>query len=404
MSAPHTSNLSAAETSLLSLAEDGALLRLTEELIRIPGHQDLPQKEADVAHFLAERLREEGLEVELQEVEPGRPNLIARLRGTGGGPTLLLNGHVDTIPGYDMPDPYTPRLVGDRLYGRGSVDMLGAVAAMAMAMVTLKRSGRPLKGDLVLTAVVGEENGSPGTHHLVTQGIKADFAIVGEPTMMQIAVAHRAISWFEVTFHGVATHGSVPEKGVNAIYHAGRFLRLVEERLVPQISQRQHPLMGRSTLNVGVIGGGTRPTMVPERCAIQMDRRWVPGETPESVRAQIQALVNEVAAADPQVRADLREMDETSNFEHWYLDCPVEGPVVQALTGTTRDLVAVPSEIRGEGYWTDGALLSKQGGIPTVVCGPGDIAQAHSSAEYISTGQLFLAQRVYLLTALRLLG
>lgn len=396
--------VSAAEAGVLSRLRDSEVLELTRDLIRIPGHQDLPQQEADVARHLAAVLRREGLDVELSEVEPGRPNVIARLRGTGGGYTLLFNGHIDTIPAYDMPDAFTPRLEGNRLYGRGAVDMLGAVAAMAQAMIVLKRSGLSLPGDLVLTAVVGEENGSPGTHHLVKTGIQADFAIIGEATGMEVAVAHRGISWFEVVFHGVSTHGSVPDKGINAIYHASRFVRAIEEELVPRLRTRTHPLMNHSTVNLGVIGGGTRPTMVPERCTVQLDRRWVPGETPASVMAEIQEILDRLAAADPQFRAELHEMKETANFEHWYLDCPVDAPVVQELVRATGALTGRPAPIVGVGYWTDAALLGKQGGVPSVVCGPGDIVQAHSSAEYVTTDQLYLAARVYLLTALRLLS
>ena len=393
------------EAALLASVDDALVLRLTEELIRIPGHQELPQQEADKVRFLAGVLRREGIAVDLPEVEPGRPNLLARLRGTGGGPTLLFNGHLDTIPAYDMADAFVPRYEGNRLYGRGAVDMLGAVAAMAAVLIQCRRAGTALRGDLLLTAVVGEENGSPGTYHLVQQGVKADFAVVGEATGMRVALGHRGITWLEVTFNGVATHGSVPERGVNAVYHAGRFLRAVETELIPTLDARRHPLLDRSTVNVGVIWGGTRPTMVPERCTIRLDRRWLPGETPASVRGEVQAILDRLAAADPQFKAEVHEMPETSNFVHYPLECPADHPAAALLAAAVGDAAATGRQpVVGVQYWTDGALLSHQGGIPTVVCGPGDIAQAHSSAEYVGTDQLALAVRSYLLMALRYLA
>ncbi|MDG4832796.1 M20/M25/M40 family metallo-hydrolase [Solwaraspora sp. WMMD1047] len=367
-------------------------------LIAIEGHQDHPGEERAVADHVAGRLRAAGAEVELQPVTGDRANVIGRLRGDRPGPTLMLNAHLDTVPPYGMPDALAPRVADGRLWGRGAADMKGALAAMLAVVDRLAAPDVTFDGELLLTGVAGEENGSPGTRVLTEAGVGADFAVVGEPTGLRVGRAHKGAMWAEVTFRGVATHGSVPADGVNAVYHAARFVTAVERDLTAVLDRRRHPLLGPATVNVGVVAGGDRPPMVPASCVVQLDRRWLPSERHDEVLAELRAVVAELRRADPRVDATVEEMPGTATFVHTPLDCPPDDPYLRMLCA-----VAADPEPVGLQFWTDGALLAAAG-TPAVVCGPGDIAQAHSLAEWVALDQLADAADVYLAMAERMLA
>ncbi|GIG90451.1 M20 family metallopeptidase [Plantactinospora endophytica] len=378
--------------------DSDAVLAEAARLIAIEGHQDHPGQERAVADHVADRLRGCGAEVEIQPVADGRANVIARLRGSRPGPTLMLNAHLDTVPPYAMPDALLPRVADGRLWGRGAVDMKGALAAMIAVVELLAAPDVTFDGELLLTGVAGEENGSPGMRALVEAGIGADFAVVGEPTMLRVGRAHKGAMWAQATFRGVATHGSVPQDGVNAVYHAARFVNAVEQDLVPALDRRRHPLLGPATVNVGVVAGGDRPPMVPASCTVQLDRRWLPSERHDEVLAELRAVVAKLNRADPQVDATVEEMAGTATFVHAPLDCPPDDPYLRMLCS-----VAADPEPVGLQFWTDAALLAATG-TPAAVCGPGDIAQAHSLAEWVLVDQLRDAAEVYRAMAERMLS
>lgn len=353
-------------------------------LIAIEGHQDHPGEERAVADYLASRLRACGATVEVQPVgSSGRANVIGRLRGTRPGPVLMFNAHLDTVPPYGM--TLDAHVRQGRLVGRGAADMKGALAAMIAAA---ERIDGDFAGELMITGVAGEENGSPGMRALVDAGIRADFAIVGEPTTMRVGRAHKGAMWARAVFRGVATHGSVPQNGVNAIYHAARFVTAVETVLTPELARRTHPLLGPATVNVGVIAGGDRPPMVPAKCVAELDRRWLPGEEHASVLDEIRALA---------AGATVEEMEGTASFVHAPLDCPADDPYLRLLCSLTG------GEPVGLQFWTDAALLAAHG-TPAVVCGPGDITQAHSLDEWVAVDQLERAAEVYFGVAARMLS
>ncbi|WP_422768865.1 M20 family metallopeptidase [Plantactinospora sp. WMMC1484] len=375
-----------------------AVLAEAGRLIAIEGHQDHPGQEREVAEYVADRLRGSGADVELQPVPDDRLNVVARVRGGRPGPTLMLNAHLDTVPPYGMPAALRPRVADGRLWGRGAVDMKGALAAMIAVVDLLAAPDVTFDGELLLTAVAGEENGSPGMRALVEAGVRADFAIVGEPTMLRVGRAHKGAMWAEATFHGVATHGSVPQDGVNAVYHAARFVTAIERELVPALDRRRHPLLGPATVNVGVVAGGDRPPMVPASCVVQLDRRWLPSERHDEVLAELRAVVAELRRADPRLDATVEEMPGTATFVHAPLDCPPDDPYLRMLCA-----VAADPEPVGLQFWTDGALLAAAG-TPAAVCGPGDIAQAHSLREWVLVDQLGRAADVYRAMAERMLS
>jgi acetylornithine deacetylase/succinyl-diaminopimelate desuccinylase len=392
-------------SSRLRVAE---IVELAARLIEVEGHEELAHHERSVAEWLAReldhRLTSDRTEVRLQEVPGERLNVVATVRGRRPGPTLMLNAHLDTVPGYGMPDCYRPAVRDGRLYGRGAVDMKGALAAMVACLEVFAAEDVDFAGELVLTAVAGEESGSAGMLELARHGPRADFAVVGEPTSMRIARAHKGAMWLEAAFSGVATHGSVPDEGVNAVYHAARFTGLVERELVPRLRARTHPLLGSATVNVGVIAGGDRPPMVPAECRVQLDRRWLPGESHDEVVAEVEQLVDMLRREDPHVVGTVKEMSGTSAFVHAPLDCPADAAGLEHLRRAVAAHTEADPEPVGVNFWTDGALLAAATGTPTVVCGPGDIAQAHSLDEWVEVEQLGRAAKVYVSLAERFLG
>lgn len=393
---------------LLKRVDQDRVNDLAARLIEIEGHEELDVHERRVAEWLAsyleQRLPGDRAEVRLQPVPGGRCNVVAVLRGSSPGRRLMFNAHLDTVPGYGMPDAYQPRVRDGRLYGRGAVDMKAALAAMVTVVELLAAPDVHFAGELMLTAVAGEESGSAGMQALTQEGIGADFAVVGEPTGMRIARAHKGAMWIEAVFHGVATHGSVPEGGVNAAYHAARFVTRVEQELAPRLAKRKHPVLGSPTVNVGVVQGGDRPPMVPARCSVQMDRRWLPGEQHREVLREVEELLEEMHNGDPRIDAVVSEMSGTSGFVHSPLECPPDAAGLQQLQRAVAEHTSVTPEPIGVNFWTDGALLARATGTPTVVCGPGDIAQAHSLDEWIEMSQVQAATDVYVDLACRFLS
>jgi acetylornithine deacetylase/succinyl-diaminopimelate desuccinylase len=396
-----TSSLSRWRQQLEARLDVDELVAAASALIAVPSHHDVPGRETECARRLANILDEWHLHPTLVPVADGRPNVIVRLPGRGG-PTLLLTGHLDTVPAYDMDRPAFQHVVeGGRLWGRGGVDMKGAVACMALALKLLRDLDAPLPGDLILAAVVGEEDQSEGTEHLIRHGPRADRAVVGEPTGLDIHAGHRGLEWLEFEFTGRSTHAGTPERGVNAIRMAARFIERVEFELVPRLARRRHPLTGAAIMNWGVIQGGTQPSMVAERCVLQLDRRLVPGETAAQVMAEYQAVLDELAAEDPGFRARMsRVADNMLSMDHGPLEIALDHPLVTGLQAVLAELTGRPARIGAFGGWTDGALLSNFGHIPSVVFGPGDLSVAHSRAEFVPVDELRLATLAYALLAL----
>ena len=331
-----------------------------------------------------------------------RCNLVARLEGDKGRPVLLLNGHTDTVPPYDMNDPFIPKIEGDKIYGRGSADMKGALAAMMSTLASIRRSGARLQGDVVFVATIGEEEYSPGALHLVESGLHADYAIVGENTELKIGTAHKGVLWGEAVFEGRSVHGSVPDKGVNAIYQATRWIEKIRTEYVPSLQRKRHPLLGSPTINIGVISGGTRPVIVPDRCSVKFERRMIPGESKDTVIGELQNTVEELSRGDPELKGHVREMPVFRGVPHPPLESDPQSPLVAALMAAYQEECGEGTAPCGLTYWTDGALLSMIPGIHVVVCGPGSVEQAHSNDEWISRHELHAAHRIYVRAAAQL--
>jgi acetylornithine deacetylase len=317
--------------------------------------------EAELARFVVEWAERAGLEAELDEVAPGRLNAIVTARGSGGGRTLLLNGHLDTVGVERMEAPFDPRVDGGRMYGRGAYDMKCGVAAALVAAVRARDRG--LRGDVAVAAVVDEEYRSIGAER-AAERIRADAAIVTEPTGLEIGVAHRGFAWLEIEVEGVAAHGSMPEKGVDAIVHMGRVLARLE-RLGDELqSASRHPLLGGASIHASTIEGGREWSMYPDRCVLRVERRTLPGEDAAAIEAEARALLDGV-----------RGSVETTFVRHPH-EVPEDAEIVALLRRHAPE-----ARTTGFPFWTDAAVFGAAG-IPTVLYGP-DGDGAHAAVEWV---------------------
>lgn len=390
-----------------ALIDPQVLIRTTEDLIRIPSYHGIPAQETAVARYIEKRMTEEEIPCHLEEVVDGRSNVIARLPGNGGGKTLLFCGHTDTVPPYDMPDALNPRLEGDKLFGRGSSDMKGPLAAMIEAIIAVKRSGVKLKGDIIFAGVIDEEMRSFGAIDLIEKGITADAAIVGEPSDLQLCVAHRGLEWFDFCFKGKAVHGGSQTEGINAISKAAHFIHAVEEKLQPELDKRKDPFFGNSTVNIGVIHGGTQLSTVAGECVVSVDRRFLPAEKYSQVCDELQTLLDQLASQDPDFVCEMKVKEVSlmkPGFFHLPMDRTTDDNLIQLLKKEIDQAFDQDTEITCFPAWTDGGLLSSYAKIPTVVFGPGEIKCCHSPSEYILTSQLAKACLAYALFAAEFCG
>lgn len=371
------------------------------DLIRIESHKESDTDELTICKFIDSFFREDCIDSELDFVTDSRPNIYATLGKGAKGKNLMLNGHTDTVPSYNMTDPFNPTIHGGLIYGRGAVDMKGAIAAMMIAVVAIKRSNISLRGKLLFTGVIDEEQRCIGAKRIVDQKYPlADYAIVGEPTNLQIMIGHKGMEWIEITVHGQSSHGSTPEKGVNAISQATKLIHLIEKELINDLKKKKDPLLGEPTLNIGVIQGGVDPNVIPNTCKISIDRRWVPSESTQSMKQDFEKIINELHKKDPTFKADVRRMSEATGV-HVPLSTPSGHVFVKDLQNGMQKLFNADSDLGVFQGWSDAAQLSTAG-ITSVVCGPGDIKYAHANDEQIPVSEVIKAARFYAYMALKI--
>ena len=338
--------------------------------------------EAAAAEFLRDFLRRQGIAAELQEAAPGRPNVVAWIGpttdagGAGQKPraALAIVAHIDTVGAGNMPDPFAPRENQGRLYGRGALDIKSGVAAMCVAALAASREDRPLSRPLLVAAVVDEEWNSIGTEAFLRE-YTAEAVVVLEPTDLRLCVAHKGYAWFEVTTHGRAAHGSLPEDGRDAIRMMGRVLNVLDalDRKLAQLSP--HERLGHSSLHASLISGGQELSSYPSECRLQVERRTLPGESDAQVEAEFRSLLAGLEARDPEFRATLRRLGSRSPYE-----ISPDAPIAAAAAGAIRDVTGLV-ELAGMAAWTDTALLAAAG-IPGVVFGPRGRG-LHGDEEYV---------------------
>jgi acetylornithine deacetylase/succinyl-diaminopimelate desuccinylase-like protein len=374
----------------LSAARLPPAARLLRELIALPSVNpaflppgDPAGGEARVADFLAARGAAAGLDADFLDVLPGRRNVLLRLTPPRRvRRRVLLAPHLDTvgvIGGHTA--LFDPVVRGARLHGRGACDTKGSVAAMLTALLELAaKPGRPRATEIVFAGLVDEENLQSGSRALVRARFRADLAIVGEPTRLKVVTAHKGDLWLTLETRGKAAHGAMPDLGRSAVREMARVVEALEGDYAAEIARRSHPLLGRPTLNVGVIRGGGQPNIVPDRCVIQADRRTLPGETHAGVQRELRAFL---AARGLRARvSDQKGVPEPA------METDPALPLVREFMAAANS-----PEPRGVHYFCDAAVLAA-GGIPGVVFGPGDIAQAHTADEWVALPQLARATAI----------
>jgi acetylornithine deacetylase len=330
--------------------------------------------EAAIANRIADEMTAAGLDVEIVDVAPGRPNVVGELRGRTPGRTLMLCGHTDTVGVSGMSAPFHPEIREGRVYGRGAQDMKGGVAAMISAATTIARSGGLQSGALVVAAVVDEEHASLGADALVTKW-RADGAVVTEPTGLDVAVAHKGFQWVSIETRGRAAHGSRPAEGRDAILRMGRVLSRLEaldRRLQRGIA---HPLLGTPSLHASMIEGGHELSSYPVRAELKLERRTLPGEPVDAAVREAEAILAALQREDPEFDAVAREMFGRSAYE-----IAQSHPLPGMLTRAAESTGCMPRQV-GMTFWTDAAILGAAG-TPSVLFGPGG-AGLHSVEEYV---------------------
>jgi acetylornithine deacetylase/succinyl-diaminopimelate desuccinylase family protein len=341
--------------------------------------------EVEIARFVAEWCDRAGLETTLSEPAAGRPNVVAVARGSGGGRTLILNAHTDTVGVAGMTDPFAPRLEGRRLYGRGSYDMKGSLAACMLAVAEATRSR--LRGDVVLTAVSDEEFASVGSE-AVAASIAADASIVTEPTEMELAIAHRGFVHLEIETHGRAAHGSRPHLGIDAIAKMGRVLVGIEELDKRLRADPTHRYVGSGSVHASLVEGGQEYSSYPARCVLQAERRTIPGETVELAEREIRALLDDAGDSDPQFSADVRVLASREPFE-----VAEDAEVVATVRRCAAPVLGSEPAVVGVSFWADSALLAAAG-VPTVLFGPRGEG-AHAEVEWVDLASLEQCVEIY---------
>jgi acetylornithine deacetylase len=367
-------------------------LTILEDLIAIesvnPHYGEGTRGERDVADYIERRARRAGLRVTRQPVLPGRDNILVELRTGRAVPTLLFESHMDTVSLGLMKDPLVPTYRGGRLYGRGACDTKATLAGMLYAMEECAGQTDPLPCDLVFCAAVDEEHAYRGVTALIASGFRADGAVVGEPTGLKIVPASKGCARFAVRTLGRAAHSSVPQEGDNAIYRMMDMLRYLRETAEPALAKIRHPLCGSPTLSVGVIRGGQQINIVPDRCEIEVDRRIVPGESPERVIAEMEDGMRKALEPEGVV------LQVETLLLDWALDTPIDAPIVQAAR-RTADRLGLSSALAAVPFGSDASKLQALAGIPSIVYGPGSIEQAHSSEEWVPVREVEQAAELY---------
>ena len=331
--------------------------------------------EEAIARFVADWLEQAGLEVQVQQAAPGRLNVIGVASGSGGGRSLLLNAHMDTVSLGGVDGPLSPRIDEGRMYGRGAYDMKAGLAAIMWAGAEAARS--PRRGDVIVTGVCDEEFASIGAQALAAAW-SADAAIVTEPTGAQLAlaVAHKGFSWHQIEVRGRAAHGSRPDEGVDAIARMGRVLALIEALQDDLESRPPHPLLGHGSIHASLIEGGRELSTYPAGCLLELERRTLPGENAPRVEAELQSLLDRLRDDDPTFEATLR-----TTLVRPPLETSLDEPIARASLAALGD-----AEVIGVAFWADSALIAASG-TPTVIFGPGG-AGAHADVEWVDLVQL----------------
>lgn len=369
-------------------------LQLLRDMIAIPSVNPMRANSGEyvekaMANFIETMLSRAGIDCERQTVAEGRDNVIAIVHSTGNGVNgLMLNSHMDTVPVDNMSiKPFDPVIKNGRLFGRGSCDAKASLAAMMSAVIDYAQKPERTQ-PVVFAAMADEEFAFSGSWKLIEKSWPVSACVIGEPTLLRRVIAHKGIVRWRIEVHGLSAHGATPELGRNAVYGGARVALALEEYAQRLTKNSPHPRLGHPTLNVGKVAGGHSVNIVPDKCVIELERRMLPGEDGQQAVEDCEQFVRKRLGESVQI-----------TFEEPYLVDPAmettpEAVIVESLAHAQQDELGFVGELAAVNYGTDGSKLSRVA-IETVVCGPGDIAQAHTANEFVEIEQLELATRMY---------
>ena len=372
------------------------MVGIASNMVKIPSYSLLENSESEMATYIHETLSAEGITTQLKEVEPGRFNVTGTLKGSGNGRSLMLCGHMDTVPAYGMEDPFSGRVEDGKLYGRGSCDMKGPLAAMLAAFIGIKRSGITLKGDLIFAGIIDEEQTGKGVEYLAKNGPFVDGAVIGEPTDMRLALGHKGLEWLKIDVIGKKVHGGNMDKGINAIAMASRLIARIYGQYTPLLKRRKHPVLGHPTINIGKIKGGDQPSTVPGICTLEVDRRWIPEENLDQVYAELSAIITKLQQQDPKFNAEIKSFFSTVDLlPHKPFYTEESDPLVQSANNALRQLRSQKRKPTVFPAWSDAGVLAAYTQAKCIIMGPGDLTLAHTSEEFIEIKSLEQAAIFY---------
>lgn len=405
--------LSELEQAVLQHVDDDELIRWVQALTRIPSvwQPERGEGEAAAAQWVAARCRAMGLETTVEEVAPGRPNVIARHRMAAGA-TLMFEGHTDVVTAGDptlwTDPPFSATIRDGRIYGRGANDMKAGVVCALMATKAIVASGVQLNGSLLLGMVCDEEGGMIGIKHFVERGWADDVAaaIICEPEENHLCTCQKGVMWLHVIIHGTMAHGAMPRTGVNSVYPMAHFLSGVQALEQSEIATHgHHPDLGQPSITPTILAspvrghGEPQNNVMPGATETILDCRLIPGQNPEAIVNQIETLLATVLAADARLHYSLQVLEVRHPTQ-----TDASHPIVTTLASTYQDLTGQMPIYGGVPGSTDGTILNARKGIPIVTCGPGDITIPHHIDEWVSIDEIKLAARLYVVAAMRYLG
>ena len=390
------------EKRVLDKIFEEELLSLAKEMIKI-GSENPPGNEKGLADYMMEVFNGIGLKAFQLDFLPNRPNVVALYGSRDQGRSLIFDGHLDTVPCGDFSlwsvNPLEGIIKDGRLYGRGAADMKSSIAAFTCALKAILDSGIKLKGQVTIILTSDEEISGLGTKSVLEKGYRADAAIVGEPSNLEVNTAHKGVARWRLTTFGKAVHASTPQEGVNAIYKMAKAIIRLEEIAEKYFQQeRAHPILGRPTLNVGIIRGGVKDNIVPDSCEITIDRRLLPGETWNEVEKEFREELEKLACEDPNFRYELKLY-----HVHNAAETPSTHPFVRLAKNAVKDVLGRESTVEGFVATTEMSHLV-EAGIPSIILGCGDLKVAHTINEYVPVQQIVDATKIYTLTILRYFG
>ncbi|MCB2360075.1 ArgE/DapE family deacylase [Clostridium estertheticum] len=361
-----------------------------------------PGNEIMVAMAIAKQLRESGIESTIQSVGDNRANLIARIKGTGHKKSLVFCGHMDTVSVGEIPwehEPFGAEEIDGRIYGRGSSDMKGGLAALIMAMIEVSKSGITLEGDLVFAATAGEEVDCIGANTMVADGSLngAGAMVIAEPSGGEIFVTHKGALWLEVISYGKTAHGSMPEHGINAIDNMNYFINALHDKF--KFKYKEDSLLGDPTLNIATISGGVQVNVVPDMCKLQIDIRTVPGQNHQEILSDIKALLAEIELSS-KAKFDIKVFNDKVALKN-----KSDDQFIKLTLDTATELFGSRYKAKGVTYCTDASIFvpSFSNNLSVIICGPGEETQAHKPNEYIKIKKYIDSIKLYKEIALRYL-